>query len=156
MENFYTTLPSPLGEIVITSDGAAITGLYLPGNSGYKTAKAGTNNPKLFKQAAGQLKEYFTGKRTGFDLSLAPKATEFQKQVWAALRKIPHGKTTSYGALAKKLGKPTASRAIGNANGKNPICIIIPCHRVIAANGKLGGYNGGLKAKEWLLAHEAG
>lgn len=104
--------------------------------------------------AVQQLDEYFAGKRAEFDLPLAPKGTEFQLKVWMALRSIPPGETTSYGAMAEMIGKPTASRAVGAANGKNPISIVVPCHRVIGANGTLTGYGGGLKRKAWLLNHE--
>lgn len=101
-----------------------------------------------------QLEEYFAGTRSEFDLPLSPRGTPFQLKVWMALRSIPPGETTSYGAMAELIGKPTASRAVGAANGKNPISIVVPCHRVIGANGTLTGYGGGLKRKAWLLNHE--
>ena len=101
-----------------------------------------------------QLREYFAGERDEFDLPLAPRGTEFQRRVWEALRSIPTGVTTSYGAIAEAIGKPTASRAVGAANGKNPISIVVPCHRVIGSNGTLTGYGGGLDRKAWLLNHE--
>ena len=101
-----------------------------------------------------QLEEYFAGTRSEFDLPLAPRGTAFQLKVWEALRSIPPGETTSYGAMAELIGKPTASRAVGAANGKNPISIVVPCHRVIGANGTLTGYGGGLERKVWLLNHE--
>ncbi|MDA0352180.1 MAG: methylated-DNA--[protein]-cysteine S-methyltransferase [Chloroflexi bacterium] len=104
--------------------------------------------------AVRQLEEYFAGTRVEFDLPLAPRGTPFQLGVWAALRTIPPGETTSYGAIAEAIGKPSASRAVGAANGKNPISIVVPCHRVIGANGTLTGYGGGLPRKAWLLNHE--
>jgi methylated-DNA-[protein]-cysteine S-methyltransferase len=151
---FYTTIESPLGELLITSDGSAITGLYTPRNDNYASAKKGIEDAKPFKEAIRQLNEYFAGKRTDFDLPLAANGTEFQKKVWASLTKINYGKTKSYGDIAKTLGMPKASRAVGAANGRNPICIIVPCHRVIGASGKLTGYNGGVEVKKWLLEHE--
>lgn len=108
----------------------------------------------LLRQVLHQLQEYFAGKRTMFDLPLAPQGTDFQKRVWQALCDIPYGETCSYGALAKTLGKPGAARAVGMANNKNPIGIIIPCHRVIGANGALVGYAGGLPLKQRLLTLE--
>lgn len=105
-------------------------------------------------EAVRQLEEYFAGRRATFDLPLAPRGTRFQLQVWLALRSIPPGETTSYGAIAGAIGKPSASRAVGAANGRNPISIVVPCHRVIGANGTLTGYGGGLERKAWLLDHE--
>ena len=105
-------------------------------------------------EAVRQLEEYFAGNRAEFDLPLAPKGTEFQLKVWMALRSIPPGETISYGAISEMIDKPTAFRAVGAANGKNPISIVVPCHRVIGANGTLTGYGGGLKRKAWLLNHE--
>ncbi len=152
--SYYTKIDSPLGKLLITSNGKAITGLYTPGNSHYKSAQEGIESDKPFKDAIKQLKEYFAGKRKDFDLPLDLGGTAFQSKVWKTLQKIPYGKTFSYKQTATKLGMPQASRAVGTANGRNPVCIIVPCHRVINANGGLGGYNGGLKVKEWLLNHE--
>lgn len=109
---------------------------------------------RILDRAAAQLGEYFAGERTTFDLELAPEGTEFQQKVWMLLRAIPFGETRSYGQLATKLKRPTASRAVGAANGRNPLGIIVPCHRVIGASGDLTGYAGGLPMKRWLLAHE--
>ncbi len=103
-----------------------------------------------------QLSEYFEGRRTAFDLPLAPPGTAFQRRVWAELVKIPYGARSTYGELARKIGSPAASRAVGAANGANPIAIVIPCHRVVGSDGSLTGYGGGLPLKQWLLAHEAG
>jgi methylated-DNA-[protein]-cysteine S-methyltransferase len=101
-----------------------------------------------------QLKEYFAGSRTTFDLPLEPSGTDFQLSVWELLRKIPYGVTTSYGELARRLGEPKASRAVGAANGANPIPIIVPCHRVVGSKGELTGFGGGIERKRWLLEHE--
>jgi methylated-DNA-[protein]-cysteine S-methyltransferase len=105
--------------------------------------------------ATAQLREYFAGERREFSLPLAPRGTEFQRRVWLALREIPHGRTRSYGEIAETIGRPTASRAVGAANGRNPISIVVPCHRVIGASGDLTGYAGGMDRKRWLLNHEA-
>jgi len=107
-----------------------------------------------FAAAASQLKSYFAGQLTEFDLPLAPAGTEFQRRVWAGLRTIPYGETVSYGELARQLGSPSASRAVGLANGRNPIAIVVPCHRVIGSDGSLTGYGGGLDRKRFLLALE--
>ena len=107
-----------------------------------------------FKAAADQLDAYFTGVRTTFDLPLAPLGSEFQQRVWSALQEIPYGRTESYGELAERIGSPGGARAVGLANGRNPIGIVIPCHRVIGSNGSLSGYAGGLDRKRWLLDHE--
>jgi methylated-DNA-[protein]-cysteine S-methyltransferase len=109
----------------------------------------------VLARAATQLAEYFAGARRVFDVPLAPRGTDFQQGVWRELARIPYGETRSYGELARVLGRPSASRAVGAANGKNPISILVPCHRVIAGSGALTGYAGGLDAKRWLLAHEA-
>jgi methylated-DNA-[protein]-cysteine S-methyltransferase len=108
----------------------------------------------VLARAATQLREYFAGERRLFDLPLAPDGTGFQRLVWAALEQIPYGVTRSYGELARAIGRPAASRAVGTANSRNPISIIVPCHRVIGANGALTGYAGGMRAKQWLLDHE--
>lgn len=111
--------------------------------------------PEVLQDAVYQLQEYFEGKRTSFDLTLNPQGTDFQKRVWTALLQIPYGKTTSYLELSKTLGDVKAIRAVAAANGKNPLWIVIPCHRVIGSNGDLTGYAGGLHRKKWLLDHES-
>ena len=108
----------------------------------------------MLARAAAQLRAYFAGERTVFDLPLAPDGSGFQRLVWQALERIPYGVTRSYGELAAAIGRPAASRAVGSANSRNPISIIVPCHRVIGANGALTGYAGGMRAKRWLLEHE--
>ena len=111
--------------------------------------------PEVLEDAVTQLQEYFAGKRVTFSLKLSPLGTDFQRRVWRALETIPFGKTTSYLAMAKQLGDPKVIRAAASANGKNPISIIIPCHRVIGSDGSLTGYAGGLHRQKWLLAHES-
>ena len=108
----------------------------------------------VLDRVESQLNEYFAGKRTTFDLPLEPSGTDFQLNVWELLRKIPYGVTTSYGELARRLGDPQASRAVGAANGANPIPIIVPCHRVVGSKGELTGFGGGIERKRWLLEHE--
>jgi methylated-DNA-[protein]-cysteine S-methyltransferase len=152
----YSYIDSPLGELLVVRDDGGITGLYLPTGRHAKTALTGwTRDDAAFDDARAQLGEYFAGERTEFELPLNPTGTEFQTKVWLALREIPYGETASYGETAQAIGSPTASRAVGLANGQNPISIIVPCHRVIGANGSLTGYGGGLDAKRWLLSHEA-
>jgi len=153
----YAYLETPIGTLLIAGDVEAIHEIYFP-----KNGKARAPQPDWTESARGpvsnairQLKEYFAGKRTDFDLPLAPNGTEFQRTVWQRLQEIPYGETISYGELAKRVGNPKASRAVGAANGQNPIPIVIPCHRVIGANGKLTGFGGGLPIKEKLLALEA-
>lgn len=144
-----TTIDSPVGAVSITvnTEGAVVSVLF--GEPDVPTPPSDTS-----AAAAEQLSEYFAGQRTSFDLTLAPIGTAFQRTVWAALREIPYGSTESYGGLAARIGQPTASRAVGLANGRNPIAIVVPCHRVIGASGMLTGYAGGLDRKRWLLDHE--
>ena len=152
----YRHLDSPLGPLLVTRDGAGITGLFLPtGRRPKQVAPSWTRDDAAFADIAGQLAEYFAGDRHDFELPLAPHGSAFQLRVWQALRAIPYGETTSYGAIARGLGVPEGARAVGLANGQNPISIVVPCHRVIGADGSLTGYGGGLPAKQWLLAHEA-
>lgn len=146
------TVQSPVGALRLVARADALAGVYLPAQAGVD-AKRGRS--QLLARAADQLAEYFAGTRRTFDLPLAPDGTAWQHGVWAQLRAIPYGATRSYGELARALGRPTGSRAVGAANGKNPLGIVVPCHRVIAASGALTGYAGGLPQKQWLLAHEA-
>jgi methylated-DNA-[protein]-cysteine S-methyltransferase len=147
--------PSPVGVWTVLSDGEALVGVYLAGQRHLPQIPQGLPTNDVCKKAARQLAEYFAGKRCEFDLPLAPQGTEFQERVWNTLRKIPYGATWSYGQLARHIGAPDAARAVGAANGQNPIAVIIPCHRVIGTSGKHVGYAGGLGVKAWLLAHEA-
>lgn len=146
-------LASPLGPLTLVSDGAALIGARLATQHGAREA-ARAGEDAVLARAREQLAEYFAGSRTAFDLPLAPRGTQFEREVWRALTAIPFGETTSYSALAAGLGRPGAARAVGAANGKNPIAIVIPCHRVVGARGALVGYAGGLDAKGWLLRHE--
>ena len=147
----YYIYQTPLGRVSIESNGSAISAMTL----GVKTLRGEQKPTALTNVAANQLQEYLAGKRHRFELPLAPEGTAFQQQVWQQLQTIPYGQTCTYGDLATALGKPTATRAVGGANNKNPIPIFIPCHRVIGANGNLVGYAYGLKIKEYLLALEA-
>jgi len=142
---------SPLGAIEIEADDKAITGLRLLRNN---PANRQTSTNSLIKKTCIQLDEYFTGKRQKFDLPLSPQGSVFQHTVWKQLQEIPYGQTISYAQLAKAIHNPKACRAVGSANGKNPIAIVIPCHRVIASNGGLGGFASGLDNKIQLLALE--
>ncbi len=150
----YDRMESPIGQLMLVSDGAALCGVYMEPHRDPKQ-EGWEQDPAALAVAREQLTEYFDGQRRVFDLPLAAEGTDFQKKVWKALRKIPFGKTLSYGGLATKIGQPSASRAVGAANGRNPISIIVPCHRVIGADGSLTGFGGGLDRKQWLLRHEA-
>jgi methylated-DNA-[protein]-cysteine S-methyltransferase len=151
---WYDIVDSPAGRIALTGDERALGGLYLldAGERSASIRPGWTRRAGLFAQAARQLAEYFDGARREFDMPLAP----FELAVWAELTRTPYGATVSYGAVAAALGKSpvTASRAVGLANGRNPISIIVPCHRVIGADGPLTGYGWGVDRKEWLLRHE--
>ncbi|MGB3295466.1 MAG: methylated-DNA--[protein]-cysteine S-methyltransferase [Phormidesmis sp.] len=154
---YYRWLKSPIGELLLTGRERSLTGLYLKGQKHFPKQLADwqeADELEIFDQAQEQLLEYFAHKRQQFTLSLAPQGTPFQKQVWQQLHQIPFGETVSYGALADVISKPGAARAVGAANGRNPISIIVPCHRVIAANGNMTGYAGGVDRKRWLLRHE--
>lgn len=148
----HRTLSTPVGPVTVAVDAAgALTRVDFGDVPGGTPPGA---DPGL-DRAVGQLEEYFAGTRTDFDLPLAPAGTPFQQRVWTALRDIPYGATESYGSLARRLGAPGASRAVGLANGRNPIPIVVPCHRVIGSTGTLTGYAGGVERKRWLLDHEA-
>ncbi|MRG90357.1 methylated-DNA--[protein]-cysteine S-methyltransferase [Polyangium spumosum] len=146
---------SPLGELHVVASDDAIVGVYLPGHKGAPeiVAHDGREHPVL-REATRQLDAYFEGRRDSFVLPLDLRGSPFQREVWAALLTIPFGETRSYAELARALGRPQAARAVGAANAKNPISIIVPCHRVIAGDGALTGYAGGVAAKRWLLSHE--
>ena len=152
----WTTIDSPIGPLTAVRDEQGITMLLLPeGKHTVDPSPEWIRDDTAFDDLRAQLAEYFAGTRTEFDLPLHPAGTPFQQRVWAALSEIPYGRTTSYGATAASIGAPGAARAVGAANGLNPIPILVPCHRVVGANGSLTGYGGGLDAKKWLLAHEA-
>lgn len=147
---YYNT---KIGEIAIEENGVAITRLYFVNKDLEKEVEI-KEETWLMRKAIKEIKEYLEGKRNSFDLPLEPEGTEFQKKVWNVLEEIPYGETRSYGEIAKLIGNEKASRAVGMANNKNPIMIMIPCHRVIGVNGKLVGYAGGLDVKEKLLNME--
>ncbi len=153
----FSTMTSPIGELTLTSDGDALTGLYMQRHKHRaEDSRGGRRDDGALKKVRTQLSAYFAGELREFALPLAAQGTDFQQKVWRALCDIPYGKTISYGELARRIGQPSAVRAVGLANGKNPISIIVPCHRVIGADGSLTGYGGGLERKRWLLAHEGG
>ncbi len=151
----YHHHPTPVGDLLLTWSGGALTGLHFPTSEGDQgESPEGTPDPAPFDAVRRQLDEYFTGDRRRFTLPLAPRGTAFQMKVWAALREIPYGRAVSYGEVARRIGSPRAVRGVGGANGRNPIAIVIPCHRVIAADGSLGGYGGGVHRKRFLLGLE--
>lgn len=153
----YTTYASPVGELLLVGDGASLTGLYFDlGDRGPRIGPDWRPRAESFAEVVAQLDAYFAGELRGFDLPLAPRGTAFQLAVWRELTTIGYGATVSYGSIARQLGDAGASRAVGLANGRNPIAIIVPCHRVIGANGSLTGYGGGLDRKQLLLRLERG
>jgi len=154
--NTFCHVDSPIGRLLLTSDGTALTGLYTNPSRKSQSTQGWEEDAGIGPLAATarQLHEYFAGTRREFDLPLRLQGTVFQRRVWQELTEIPYGTTWSYGQLAKRLGNPNASRAVGLANGQNPISILVPCHRVIGADGSLTGYGGGLERKQWLLTHE--
>jgi methylated-DNA-[protein]-cysteine S-methyltransferase len=151
----HTVISSPVGPLTLVGNGTALAGLYFDGHR--RTPRLTGQGPLTddgFDAAARQLGEYFAGTRRQFDLELAPRGSAFEQQVWALLTTIPYGETRSYGQLAAALGDPGAAQAVGNANGWNPISIIVPCHRVVGTSGGLTGYAGGLHRKRFLLSLE--
>jgi methylated-DNA-[protein]-cysteine S-methyltransferase len=153
----YCYLDTPIGKLLLAGDEDALRVIQFPknGKPGNPAADWRESARGALQETVRQLREYFSGRRTEFDLPLAPEGTDFQRRVWRQLQGIPYGKTISYGELAKRVGNPKASRAVGGANGCNPLPIVIPCHRVIGANGKLTGFGGGLPIKQALLELES-
>lgn len=150
METVYQLLcQSPVGPLTLSASESALLSI----NFGDTRTSGDASNP-ILEQTARELSEYFAGGRKIFDIPLSPAGTDFQKKVWAALETIPYGETATYGGIAARIGKPGAAIAVGQANSRNPIPILIPCHRVIGANGKLVGYTGGMHIKETLLSIE--
>lgn len=153
-----TRLPTPIGTLRLVADDDHLVGLWIEEHE--RTPPAGDERwvadgeHPVLATCRDQLVEYFAGERTTFDLPLAPRGTPFQLEVWAALRTIPYGATASYADIARAVGRPTAYRAVGAANGANPLSIVVPCHRVIGAGGQLTGYGWGVERKAWLLDHE--
>ena len=166
MPRRHATMPTPLGDLLVVADGGdrdgaggALNGVYFPGHwhppaSGTIGAEVDAHGDALFERFAAQLSQYLEGRRTAFDLPLAPDGDAFQHAVWAMLREIPYGETTSYGELATRLGDRNLARRVGNAVGRNPLSILVPCHRVVGADGSLTGYAGGRERKRFLLELE--
>lgn len=173
----YCTVPSPVGELLLAADDAGLTGVYFaehrhgpgPGAPGVEPTGAGASHPAttwtpaearpgaaadVLAEARAQLARYFAGDLTAFTLPLAARGTPFQARVWRALGDIPFGATISYAELARRVGDPAAVRAVGGANARNPISVVVPCHRVVGADGSLTGFGGGVERKRWLLRHE--
>ncbi len=148
----FRTLDSPVGIVTVAGDGTTVTNLRMTDQTHEPAGRDGwRHEPTAFPEAVQQLQEYFGGERTAFGVPLRLEGPEFQRQVWEELLRIPYGETASYGEIADRIGKPGAARAVGVANGRNPIAIIVPCHRVIGADGSLTGYGGGLHRKQILL-----
>lgn len=155
VETYYTLTDSPFGPLLLVGDGTNLTHLYFQAGERPLAVGAGWQKDDApFSETIDQVRAYFAGKLQAFDFPLRPEGTPFQQQVWKQLQTIPYGETISYGRLAQRLGKPKAARAVGLANARNPISLVIPCHRVIGSNGHLTGYGAGLRIKEALLAHE--
>lgn len=148
---------SPIGPLTLAADEQGLRHIiFRQGSRAFDTPSEWQPDASAFDNVQHQLEEYFKGIRQSFSLKLAPHGTAFQKRVWGVLQSIPYNETCSYGDIAKRLGKPSASRAVGAANGANPLPIVIPCHRVIGSNGSLTGFGGGIPTKQWLLCHERG
>jgi methylated-DNA-[protein]-cysteine S-methyltransferase len=153
---FWDEIDTPIGGLLLVSDGVQLSEVHFQSGAGVRAlSPALGRNAKALEHAKAQLAQYFRGARREFDMPIAPMGTAFQRDVWRALRDIPFGETRSYSELARSLGKPNAVRAVAQANGSNPLPIIIPCHRVIGADGSLTGFGGGLEIKHWLLEHES-
>lgn len=152
--NQYRTIDSPIGPLTLAGYGHVLTHLRMVDQTYEPNRTDRLPDDRAFPEAVDQLGEYFAGERTDFDLELSMTGTEFQRRVWRALTTIPYGETRSYGEIADQIGAPGAARAVGLANGRNPIAIVVPCHRVIGANGSLTGYGGGLARKRSLLELE--
>jgi len=151
----FDFVDSPIGPLLLCSNGRALTGLYMDAHlRGPRPADDWRRDPAALRPVREQVAAYFARELVEFDLPLAPAGTAFQQRVWGALRTIPFGHTISYGEQARRVGNQAGARAVGAANGRNPISIVVPCHRVIGADGSLTGYGGGLPRKRWLLAHE--
>jgi methylated-DNA-[protein]-cysteine S-methyltransferase len=150
------SLPSPIGDVLLVGDGRRLIGLYTAGH--VRRPAAGGAGPALgsdgLDQAARELAEWFDGRRRRFGLSVELAGTPFQRRVWDELLAVPFGETITYGELARRVGRPGSARAVGHAVGRNPVSIVVPCHRVVGARGVLTGYAGGLDTKRWLLDHE--
>ena len=144
-------IDSPIGDLLLTASDGSLTGLLM---EPFDVPDSTRRRDPALTAARKQLDAYFAGKRTGFDVPLAPGGTVFQAEVWRTLRDVPYGETITYAELARRVGRPGHFRAVGSANGRNPISIIIPCHRIVGSDGSLTGYGGGIERKRWLLDHE--
>lgn len=152
---YFDHLDTPIGPLLLAADSHGLIGISLPRRGEAQAAQAGWQHaPGKLRAAKRELDAYFDGTLLAFDLPLQPRGTPFQLEVWGALLAIPYGATASYAEIARRIGRPNAVRAVGAANGANPLSIVVPCHRVIGSDGDLTGYGGGLAAKRWLLAHE--
>jgi methylated-DNA-[protein]-cysteine S-methyltransferase len=157
LDTLHARIDGPLGELVVTCDGEALTSVRFAQHARMAPLSALSRRDDAaapLAEARRQLAAYFAGELRAFALPLAPRGSEFQQKVWAALCEIPFGATSSYGALARRLGVPNHARAVGHANARNPLSICVPCHRVVGTSGALTGYAGGVPRKRWLLAHE--
>jgi methylated-DNA-[protein]-cysteine S-methyltransferase len=154
-ETLTTTVDSPIGPLLLAAVEGRLTTLHMAGSThGPADQQGWVPDRAAFRDVVAQLEAYFAGELTDFDVPLDMVGTEFQRRVWDGLRQIPYGETWSYSQLAGKIGNPKACRAVGLANGRNPVAVIVPCHRVIGADGTLTGFGGGLDRKAWLLDHE--
>lgn len=152
----HTIIDSALGELTLVADGAALTGLYFPKHWYPPDPRTiGPRDDAGFDEARHQIEEYLDGRRTTFDLPIEPRGDDFQQSIWSRLQQIGFGETTTYGAIAEEMGDRSLARRVGGAVGRNPLSMIIPCHRVVGVDGKLTGYAGGLGRKAWLLDLEA-
>lgn len=148
----HTVIDSPVGDLTVVAEDGALVGLYFEGHKRQPAVETfGARTDEGFEAPRQQLKEYFAGERHDFDLPLAPRGNDFQRRVWGLLAGIPYGETRSYGDLARQLGDPALAQAVGAANALNPLSVVVPCHRVVAADGNLRGYAGGLDRKRYLL-----
>jgi methylated-DNA-[protein]-cysteine S-methyltransferase len=153
----YTTIPSPVGELLLAGSERALRGLWMQDGPRPRAVEPGwVRDDAALEGARAQLAEYFAGARRRFELGLEPAGTAFQRRVWRALAEVPYGRTLTYGELAARLGRPAAARAVGAANALNPISIVVPCHRLVGADGALTGYGGGVERKRMLIELEAG
>ena len=155
MPRTHTRIDSPLGELTLVNADGALAGLYFPGHWYMPAPGAfGTRSERGFERAEAELAEYFAGERTEFELKTSAAGDEFQRRVWALIDRIPYGETTTYGEMATELGDPVLARRVGGAVGRNPLSLVVPCHRVVGKDGKLTGYAGGLERKRFLLELE--
>jgi methylated-DNA-[protein]-cysteine S-methyltransferase len=151
----YALVPSPIGELTLIGDDSGLHGVFFADARAGAVRERCVADSRPLRAAIRQMEQYFAGRRTSFELSLTPRGTAFQRRVWTALSEIPFGRTSSYVDVARRIGEPSAARAVGAANGKNPLPVIVPCHRVIGADGSLTGFGGGIDRKRWLLDFEA-